>query len=272
MSRAGDGDGDGDETGGEHAHETGDSDANSVTAAGLVRVRGGRRTLDGVDLRVQRGGFTALVGPSGCGKSTLLRLLAGLETPDAGRLSVFGQPPARAAARKGVGVVPQDPALLPWLSVAANVALPLRVNRAGERARAAAGAPQRPDPDELLATVGLADVAGARPHQLSGGMRQRVAVARAFALAPELMLLDEPFSAVDELTREQLQAELGALWRRWRTTVVLVTHSLREAVALADTVVALSPGPARVTGVVRVVPGGEDAAEEQVRAHLLARA
>ncbi len=258
--------------------EPGDGGAHRVTVSGLVRVRGGRRTLDGVDADVPRGGFTAVVGPSGCGKSTLLRILAGLEDPDAGRVSVFGQSPARAAARKAVGVVPQDPALLPWLSVEDNVTLPLRVNRAGERARAAAGAPQRPDPGELLATVGLADVARARPHELSGGMRQRVAVARAFALAPELLLLDEPFSAVDELTREQLQVELGALWRRWRTTVVLVTHSLREAVALADTVVVLSPGPARVIGVVGVarVDGDESRhrheAEAQVRAHLLASA
>ncbi len=260
----------------------GGGDAHSVTAAGLVRVRGGRRTLDGVDLRVRRGGFTALVGPSGCGKTTLLRLLAGLETPDAGHVDVFGQSPAQAAARKVIGVVPQDPALLPWLSVAANVALPLRVNRTGERARASAGAPQRPDPGELLAAVGLADVSAARPHELSGGMRQRVAVARAFALAPELLLLDEPFSAVDELTREQLQRDLGALWRRWRTTVVLVTHSLREAVALADTVLVLSPGPAHVVEAVEVVEvvagagtaagAGRAVAEDRVRAALLASA
>jgi NitT/TauT family transport system ATP-binding protein len=216
--------------------------------------------LAGVDLDLPRGVFTALVGPTGCGKSTLLRLVAGLDTPDSGSVTVFGQSPRAAAARKAIGVVPQSPALLPWLSVEANVRLPLRVNARAERARRDAGAAPRPDPVELLRRVGLGDALARRPHELSGGMRQRVAVVRAFALQPEVLLLDEPFSAVDELTREALQLQLLELWQATRTTVLFVTHSVREAVTLADRVVVMGARPGHVASTTTVdLPRPRDA-------------
>ena len=236
------------------------ADHDALVVSGVTKTHpgrsGARRALAGVDLVLPRGVFTALVGPSGAGKSTLLRILAGLDEPDHGSVAVFGQSPAAAAARKAVGLVPQSPALLPWLSVLDNVTLPLRANRRAEAARRATGrAAPRPDPVELLHRVGLGAVLGARPHELSGGMRQRVAVARAFALAPEVLLMDEPFSAVDELTREQLQVVLLELWQGSRATVLFVTHSLREAVVLADVVVVVA-GPdgdgGRVVGAVDV--------------------
>ena len=194
--------------------------------------------LEEVDLTVADGEFVALVGPSGSGKSSLLRVLAGLAAAESGTVEVLGGPPAAAAKAKRIGLVPQSPALLPWRSVLDNVRLPAQVNR---RASSHAGA----DPEALLRAVGLGDVLGRRPHELSGGMRQRVAVARAFALEPGLLLMDEPFAALDELTRQSLWHQLLDVWQAHRATVVFVTHSVVEAVTLADRVVVLSGGTGR---------------------------
>ncbi|GAA0975714.1 MULTISPECIES: ABC transporter ATP-binding protein [Nocardiopsidaceae] len=203
-----------------------------------------RPALHDVDLEIPRGRFVSLIGPSGCGKSTLLRVVAGLERHDTGTVSVFGSTPERMAAAKAVGLVPQSPALLPWQNVRRNVSLPSRVNR-----RAGRGSE---DPDLLLRMVGLEDAARKYPHELSGGMRQRVAIARAFGIRPDLLLMDEPFSALDEFTREALQLQLLGLWERMSTTVLFVTHSVREAVTLSDTVVVMSARPGRVHEVLDV--------------------
>jgi NitT/TauT family transport system ATP-binding protein len=193
--------------------------------------------LDGIDFDAPARGIVALVGPNGSGKSTLLRICAGLLAPDLGTVTVDGSRVDGPDAR--VGLVFQEPRLLPWRDVLANVALPLefagwsRTRREG-RAR------------ELLDLIGLSDFARARPHQLSGGMRQRAAIARALAPAPAVLLLDEPFSALDALTRERLNLELLQWWAATGTSVVLVTHSIPEAVFLADRVVVLSARPGRV--------------------------
>ncbi|WP_432492204.1 ABC transporter ATP-binding protein [Kineococcus gypseus] len=210
-----------------------------------------------VDLQVPRGRFVSVIGPSGCGKSTLLRLVAGLEGPDRGEVRICGETPARATERKMVGFVPQTPALLPWLDVLGNVRVLEKVNRAGARRRGPVPAPAvaercdlAGDPEALLRRLGLGDVLHARPGQLSGGMQQRTAIARAFALQPQVLLMDEPFSALDEFTREAAQLQLLDVWQELRTTVVFVTHSITEAVLLSDTVVVMAAG--RVAGTVEV--------------------
>jgi len=215
------------------------------------------RALSGVDLEIPRGHFISIIGPSGCGKSTLLRLIAGLESPDSGEVAVFGATPRQACAAKMVGLVPQVPALLPWLSILDNVKLPGRVNKGAEtRRRAMPGHQERStavtDPAHLLQMVGLGDVLDRRPHQLSGGMQQRAAIARAFALQPDVLLMDEPFSALDEFTREAIQLQLLELWQQIQTTVVFVTHSVSEAVLLSDTVVVMSARPGRITAIVPI--------------------
>src|SRR5579875_1780703 len=200
--------------------------------------------LDSVDLEVAAGQFVSIVGPSGSGKSTLLRVVTGLRRPDAGRVEVLGTTPEAAAEAKRIGFAPQSPALLPWATVAANVALPLQVNRRpGGEGR---------DPRDLLARVGLADAVDRRPGELSGGMAQRVAIARALVTDPELLVMDEPFAALDELTRESLRDVLLGLWDPARTTVLWVTHSVAEAVYLSDRVVVLSAHPGRVVADVPV--------------------
>lgn len=206
--------------------------------------------LDDVHLTVPSGRFVSLIGPSGCGKSTLLRLVAGLEQPDDGEVSVHGVTPAQACAAKLIGLVPQSPALLPWLSVLRNVTLPQKINRgaAGRRERIADFAERRTAPDmkELLVKAGLGDALHKLPAQLSGGMRQRAAIVRAFGLQPDVLVMDEPFSALDEFTRESLQDQLLDLWEELRTTVLFVTHSVSEAVRLSDTVVVMAPNPGRI--------------------------
>ena len=193
--------------------------------------------LDGVSLDVEPGAIVALIGPNGSGKSTLLRAIAGLLTPDRGGVTLDGRPVTEPDP--AVGLVFQEPRLLPWRSVAANIAYPLELAgwpRARRDARVS----------ELLELVGLEGAAGARPAQLSGGMRQRVALARALALEPRVLLLDEPFSALDALTRERLNVELLDLWARTATTGIVVTHSIPEAIFLADRVIVLSARPGRV--------------------------
>ncbi|XUL91828.1 ABC transporter ATP-binding protein [Streptomyces galilaeus] len=206
--------------------------------------------LDDVHLTVPSGRFVSLIGPSGCGKSTLLRLVAGLEQPDGGEVSVHGVTPAQACAAKLIGLVPQSPALLPWLSVLRNVTLPQKINRgaAGRRERIADFAERRTAPDmrELLVKAGLGDALHKLPAELSGGMRQRAAIVRAFGLQPDVLVMDEPFSALDEFTRESLQDQLLDLWEELRTTVLFVTHSVSEAVRLSDTVVVMAPNPGRI--------------------------
>ncbi|MEV8541453.1 ABC transporter ATP-binding protein [Streptomyces sp. NPDC051572] len=207
--------------------------------------------LDDVHLTVPSGRFVSLIGPSGCGKSTLLRLVAGLEQPDLGEVSVHGVTPAEACAAKMIGLVPQSPALLPWLSVLRNVTLPQKINRgAGKRRERIADFAERrtavPDMEELLVKAGLGDALHKLPAQLSGGMRQRAAIVRAFGLQPDVLVMDEPFSALDEFTRESLQDQLLDLWEELRTTVLFVTHSVSEAVRLSDTVVVMAPNPGRI--------------------------
>lgn len=216
--------------------------------------------LDGVDLRIEPGRFVSVIGPSGCGKSTLLRLIAGLEEADGGDVSVFGVPPEEACSAKMVGLVPQQPALLPWLDVLKNVTLPRQINRSAGRkrelisgnARRRADLPAPPDMTRLLEEVGLGDALHKLPAQLSGGMQQRVAIVRAFGLQPDVLLMDEPFSALDEFTRESLQEQLLDLWDKMKTTVVFVTHSVSEAVRLSDTVVVMAPKPGRVVDVLDI--------------------
>lgn len=209
--------------------------------------RGGERVkvLDGVDLTVGRGQFVTVIGPSGCGKTTLLRLAAGLLEPDAGAVSVFGDSVAAATAGKRIGFVPQAPALLPWRTVLDNVLLPLQVNRRVPTPDTA------PDAVALLTALGLGDALGRRPRELSGGMQQRVAIARAFVFDPPVLLMDEPFAAVDELTRESLRHALLTVWQASGKTVLFVTHSVAEAVALSDVVVVMS---ATAHGIQRVLP------------------
>ena len=199
--------------------------------------------LDTVDLHVPGGGIVAIVGPSGSGKSTLLRLIAGLLNPDGGSIAIGGRPVT--GTDPAVGLVFQEPRLLPWRTAIDNVAYPLEIAgqpRAQRLARAR----------ELMAMVGLTGFEAAYPAQLSGGLAQRVGVARALALEPRVLLLDEPFGALDALTRDQLDGEVLRLWERLGTTILLVTHSIPEAVFLADRVVVLSARPGRVVADVAV--------------------
>lgn len=191
--------------------------------------------LEDVSLTVGRGEFVTVIGPSGCGKSTLLRIVAGLLQADAGAVSLFGETATGATAKKHVGFVPQSPALLPWRSVLDNVRLPLQVNRDADSGRSTAR-----DPVDMLRSFGLGDVLGRYPAQLSGGMQQRVAIARAFVFSPALLIMDEPFAALDELSREAQRSELLAFWEADRRAVLFVTHSVAEAVALSDRIVVMS--------------------------------
>ncbi|CAA9538032.1 MAG: ABC transporter related [uncultured Thermomicrobiales bacterium] len=200
--------------------------------------QGALPVLDDVDLSVAGGEFVAVLGPSGCGKSTLLRLIAGLDRPTAGEVRLGGQPVTGVDAR--CAIVFQEPRLLPWRSVAANVAL-------GARGRATAT-----KPEALLAQVGLDGFAAAYPHQLSGGMAQRAGLARALIGEPRVLLLDEPFAALDALTRLRMQDLLAGICRQWRPTVVMVTHDVDEALTLADRIVIMGPRPARVVATIAV--------------------
>jgi NitT/TauT family transport system ATP-binding protein len=194
--------------------------------------------LQDVSLTVPRGHFVGLVGPSGCGKSSLLMMLAGLILPSEGRITVAGSP-VTAPAPERIGVVFQESSLLPWRSALDNVAFPLKLRGVARSEREARA-------EELLTLVGLRGFEKRYPHELSGGMKQRVAIARGFCQDPPVLLMDEPFAALDEQTRMTLGDELLKIWDRQRKTVVFVTHSLTEAVYLCDEVVVMSPRPGRI--------------------------
>src|SRR5215471_7700771 len=202
--------------------------------------------LDNISFSVEAGGFLCVLGPSGCGKSTLLRVVADLIDPSSGTLSVFGRTPRQARIDRALGFVFQDAALLPWRTALENVELPLEV---GGRRSLPTGAPT---PRELLRLVGLEGWETSFPHELSGGMRQRVAIARALLGGPRLLLMDEPFGALDEITRDRLNEELRRIWLETGTTILFVTHSVYEAIYLGETVLVLAANPGRVRATVKI--------------------
>lgn len=236
--------------------------APAVSVVALDKTFSTRRTevvaLTGIDLTVQPGEFVSLIGPSGCGKSTLLRLIADLETPSSGTVEVFGKPAHDARVDQSYGIAFQQAGLLPWRTVAANIALPLELHgadRAAVRSRVA----------ELIEMVGLGDFADRYPDQLSGGMQQRVAIARALAKKPALLLMDEPFGALDEMTREYMQTELLRICAETGAAVVFVTHSIPEAVYVSDRVVVMSPRPGRISDIVSMTLGSTASRADDLR-------
>src|SRR6478736_7773416 len=207
--------------------------------------RGDVTALRGIDLQIEPGEFISLIGPSGCGKSTLLRIIGDLIQPTSGTVTVNGKPAPRARADHDYGIVFQDSVLFDWRTVAKNVALPLEMlgwDRGRRKARV----------DEMLGLVELDGFGDHHPWQLSGGMQMRVAIARALAFEPALLLMDEPFGALDEMTRERLNGELLRIWDASRSTIVFVTHSISEAVFLSTRVAVMSPRPGRVAGIVEI--------------------
>lgn len=201
--------------------------------------------LEEINFAVSDGEFVSLIGPSGCGKSTLLRVVADLSKPTRGKVQVGGESPNAARLKRKVGFVFQDPALLEWRRVLQNVALPLEIKGVSRKEREKSA-------QELIELVGLKGFERSYPRQLSGGMRQRAAIARAMSTNPEVMLMDEPFGALDQITRDRLNMELLNLSQRKRMTVLFVTHSIHEAVLLSDRVFVMTPRPGRISGEIEV--------------------
>jgi len=199
--------------------------------------------LSGVDLNIQSGEFVSFIGPSGCGKTTLMRVLADLETPTAGRVQVNGMTPAQARQQRAYGYVFQAPALLPWRTVQDNVTLPLEIMGKSKAEQLALS-------QEYLQLVNLTGFENKFPWQLSGGMQQRVSIARALSVEPQLLFMDEPFGALDEITRDHLNEQLLRMWQATQKTVVFVTHSIPEAVFLSSRIVVMSPRPGRIIDII----------------------
>jgi NitT/TauT family transport system ATP-binding protein len=217
----------------------------SAKAVSKVFGKGGVNALQGIDLDVERGEFVTLIGPSGCGKSTLLRIVGDITAPTSGDVTVNGKHARQAREDRDYGIVFQAPVLFDWRTVAKNIALPLemqRWDRARRQARVA----------EMVDLVELAGFEKHYPWQLSGGMQQRVSIARALAFAPPLLLMDEPFGALDEMTRERLNLELLRIWTDTGSTVIFVTHSISEAVFLSTRVAVMSPRPGRISALVDI--------------------
>ena len=215
--------------------------------------------LQDVSLHVAPGEFISLIGPSGCGKSTLMRLIGDLDQPSSGAIQVRGKSPQQARRDRDYGIVFQAPVLYDWRSVRKNVELPLEV-------MGYSAARRRERSEEMLQLVGLHEFERAFPWQLSGGMQQRVSIARALAFSPSILLMDEPFGALDEITRERMQAELLKVWgdAQTDTTVIFVTHSIPEAVFLSDRVVVMSPRPGRIAKIVPIdLPRPRDVATRE---------
>ncbi|MFJ7751648.1 ABC transporter ATP-binding protein [Arthrobacter sp. NPDC097144] len=220
--------------------------------------RGAVTALEAASLSVAPGEFVSLIGPSGCGKSTLLRLIADLDEPTSGTISVFGRTARQARKEQAYGIAFQQAGLLPWRSVRANIELPLQLHGAAAPARGRRV-------DELLDMVGLAEFADSFPDQLSGGMQQRVAIARSLAESPRLLLMDEPFGALDEMTRERMQNELVRICADTGAAVVFVTHSIPEAVFLSDRVFVMSARPGRIKDVLPIRLGAAEERGENLR-------
>ena len=215
------------------------------------------KALEDIDLEISSGEFVSLIGPSGCGKSTLLRIVGDLISPSTGTVTVNGKTAAQARRDRDYGMVFQAPVLFDWRTVEDNVKLPLEILGQDAATRAARAR-------EMLDLVELGDFLKHHPYQLSGGMQQRVAIARALAFQPSILLMDEPFGALDEMTRERMNSEVLRIWERTGTTVLFVTHSIPEAVFLSSRVVVMSPRPGRITRVIEIDlprPRNEDTRE-----------
>lgn len=201
--------------------------------------------LQNVSLDIKPGEFVSMVGPSGCGKTTLLRSIADLQQPTSGSISIRGMTPREIRMQKKFGIVFQNPVLYDWRTVRRNVCMPMELMGIPKKERTARVT-------KMLELVGLYDFGKKYPHELSGGMQQRVGIARALAIRPEILLMDEPFSALDEFTKEKLHVDLLRIWSKTKKTVIFVTHNIQEAVFLSDKVVVLSPHPGRVSAVVDI--------------------
>ncbi|MHB8062226.1 MAG: ABC transporter ATP-binding protein [Ruminiclostridium sp.] len=201
--------------------------------------------LDNVSLDIREGEFISLLGPSGCGKTTLLRIIANLLQPSSGSVSILGQSPKDIRLKRKYGIVFQNPVLYDWRTVRRNICLPMEIMGIPKKERTARI-------DKMLEIVGLQDFGYKYPFELSGGMQQRVGIARALALNPEFLLMDEPFSALDEFTREKLNEDLLSIWKKTNKTVIFVTHNIPESVFLSDRVVVLSPHPGRLSAIVNI--------------------